>query len=186
MPPKERFTRETILDAAWAIARRDGISALSARGVAAKLGASTAPLYRQFESMADLEREVVDRAVAHMRDAVMHRRVHEDPAINNGVLFALYARNEPVLFHSLMLTVHDHSAKLDELAVYWVEQAAAHPRYASIEGQALTDLMDHLGLVMLGVAAQAWTGRWPDADVAFFTDLITRITEPLIEAVRGS
>ena len=40
MPPKYKFTREQIIAAALTLTKEHGISGLTARGVAAKLGSS--------------------------------------------------------------------------------------------------------------------------------------------------
>ncbi|MBO6734694.1 MAG: TetR family transcriptional regulator, partial [Roseitalea sp.] len=48
-----------VLDAALEVARHDGLSAVTARSVAKRLGASTAPVTSYFDSMEALSRAVV-------------------------------------------------------------------------------------------------------------------------------
>ncbi len=54
MPRPQRYDRETILEAAFALVRRSGMEALCARAVARELGCSTQPIFRTFASMDDL------------------------------------------------------------------------------------------------------------------------------------
>lgn len=63
MPPEITIRRETILDAAYELARRGGLDALSARAVATEIGCSTQPIYRVFGSMEKLREAVFERAV---------------------------------------------------------------------------------------------------------------------------
>jgi|GEM_PF-5552282 len=51
MPPKTRFRKEEIVDAAFAIAREKGFEEISARNVAKRLGSSVAPIYVNFANI---------------------------------------------------------------------------------------------------------------------------------------
>ena len=51
MPPKPKFTKEEIVFAAKEIVREKGLSALTAREVAEKLGSSPRPIFTVFKSM---------------------------------------------------------------------------------------------------------------------------------------
>ena len=58
MPPKAKFTREEIVQAALGIVREDGIQALTARALGAKLGSSARPIFTIFQSMEEVQQEV--------------------------------------------------------------------------------------------------------------------------------
>ena len=49
MPPKFKFTREEIIQAALDLTRESGIAAVTARGLGAKLGSSVKPIFSLFE-----------------------------------------------------------------------------------------------------------------------------------------
>ena len=51
MPPKAKVTRDMILEAAFALVRQEGHSALNARALARKLGCSTQPILYNFATM---------------------------------------------------------------------------------------------------------------------------------------
>ena len=51
MPPKPKFSREEIVDAALDIVSREVVSALSARELGEKLGSSPRPIFTVFKSM---------------------------------------------------------------------------------------------------------------------------------------
>lgn len=51
MPPKCKFTREEIIQAALDIARSEGAASITARLLGAKLGSSSKPIFSVFENM---------------------------------------------------------------------------------------------------------------------------------------
>ena len=65
MPPKPKFTKEEIVFAAKEIVREKGLSALTAREVAEKLGSSPRPIFTVFRNMKELQEAVSESA---MRD----------------------------------------------------------------------------------------------------------------------
>ena len=55
MPPKFLFTRDQIIEAALRITRRGGLSALTARSLAAELGCSVKPIFGLFRNMEEVQ-----------------------------------------------------------------------------------------------------------------------------------
>ena len=49
MPPKFKFTRDEITNAALNVTRKNGISGLTARALAAELGCSVKPIFGLFK-----------------------------------------------------------------------------------------------------------------------------------------
>ena len=74
MPPITRFTAERILDVALELTRRSGIGAITARGVAAGLGCSTGPVFKQFSSMDDLHEQLIERISGFASSSVEMRK----------------------------------------------------------------------------------------------------------------
>lgn len=65
--PKQKVTREDILNAAAEIVRKEGAEALNARSLARELGVSTQPIYSQFASMEALTKALTEKAAAEYR-----------------------------------------------------------------------------------------------------------------------
>ena len=70
LPPKNKFTRDEITDAAFEIVRRHGMSALTARSLAAKLHCSVKPIFVQFSNMEELQKAVTDKAGQLYRERI--------------------------------------------------------------------------------------------------------------------
>lgn len=62
MPPKFKFTREQIIDAALEVTRKHGFAGLTARKLAAELDSSAKPIFGLFQNMEEVQREVIAAA----------------------------------------------------------------------------------------------------------------------------
>lgn len=100
MPPKFKFTRDDIVEAALAIVRRSGWSGLTTRAVAEALQASARPIYSYFQSISELEEEVVKQAVNLLHRYMIRERTG-DPWIDHGIGYVLFAMEEKALFRAV-------------------------------------------------------------------------------------
>ena len=62
MPPKVRITKNDIIETALELVRKNGEGAICARNIAAALGCSTQPIFSNFATMEELQREVAAAA----------------------------------------------------------------------------------------------------------------------------
>lgn len=103
MPPKAKFARKEIIQAALEIVRSEGFSALTARALGAKLGSSARPIFTVFQSMEEVQQAVVDAAKALYREYV-RRGLSDTPAFKGaGKQYILFSVNEPKLFQLLFM-----------------------------------------------------------------------------------
>lgn len=97
MPPRTRFTNEDIINAAFAVLRKNGWEEVSARSIAKTLKSSTTPIYTYLKSMKNLESELVKEALRLMRH--YQEEVNTgDKLLNLGVGYILFAMKEKFLF----------------------------------------------------------------------------------------
>jgi AcrR family transcriptional regulator len=102
MPPKTRFTREEVIRAAVRVVEEVGIGSLTARGVATKMGSSTAPVYNHFVTMDELLLEVVretERSLLEYTSRPYTDRIF----LNMGTGVAMFACEHPLLYRALLL-----------------------------------------------------------------------------------
>ena len=62
MPPKCKFTKEEIIQAAFEMVRTEGFSELTARALGGRLGSSPKPIFSIFTSMEEVQEEVIGAA----------------------------------------------------------------------------------------------------------------------------
>ncbi len=103
MPPKAKFTREEIIEAALEIVRNEGFDALTARALGAKLGSSARPIFTVFQSMEEVQQAVIDAAKALYKEYIQ-RGLSDTPAFKGvGTQYILFSINEPKLFQLLFM-----------------------------------------------------------------------------------
>ena len=59
MPRATKFLKEDIIEAACAVVKKEGLSAINARRVAKELGCSVQPIFYRFENMEDLKQATI-------------------------------------------------------------------------------------------------------------------------------
>ncbi len=103
MPPKPKFNQEEILDAAFQLARKNGIEAVKAREVGQKLGCSSRPIFTFFSGMEDLQNAVLEKA-EQLFLQYLHVADDYDLAFKmRGFQMIRFAKEEPNLFRILFM-----------------------------------------------------------------------------------
>ncbi len=104
MPPKAKFTKEEIVEAALIIVRTDGFDALTSRALGACLGSSARPIFTVFQSMEEVQQAVIESAKALYKEYVRKGLTEEHPFKGVGTQYILFSVNEPKLFQLLFMT----------------------------------------------------------------------------------
>lgn len=117
MPPKAKFTKEEIIDAALKLVKRNGFDALTARSLADELGSSSRPIFTVFESMEEVQEEVkaaARRLYEQYEDAAMSGK---DAFKGSGVGYIRFAAEQPKLFQLLFMKELDGVPNLDNVLI---------------------------------------------------------------------
>ncbi len=112
MPPKAKFTRDQIAEAAFDLVRTDGISALTARALAVKLESSPRPIFTVFKGMEEVQQTVLQRAQDLYMEYVARGLDELPPYKGVGTQYILFAMREPKLFQLLFMTEREQSSTL--------------------------------------------------------------------------
>ena len=105
MPPKFKFTREQIVAAALEVTRKNGITGLTARGLAAELGSSAKPIFGLFQNMEEVQREVVSAANTLYQSYIKKGMADNKfpPYKASGNAYIQFAKEEKELFKLLFM-----------------------------------------------------------------------------------
>ncbi len=103
MPPKCKFTKEEIVKAALDLTREEGIDALTARALGAKLGSSAKPIFTVFENMEEVQSEVRKAAKALYAGYIQEGLSQEIAFKGVGTQYILFSIKEPKLFQLLFM-----------------------------------------------------------------------------------
>ena len=103
MPPKAKFTKDEIIEAAVGIVREEGFSALTARVLGARLGSSARPVFTVFQGMEEVQQAVIRRAKEIYGEYVEEGLSDDIPFRGVGTQYILFSIREPKLFQLLFM-----------------------------------------------------------------------------------
>lgn len=103
MPRKALYDKETMICAALDIIRKDGIGALSARSLAAKLHCSVAPIFGLFSDMEEVQNKATERIKGVYSSYVAEGLKSAVPFKGVGTAYIRFAVEEPNFFRLLFM-----------------------------------------------------------------------------------
>ena len=107
MPPKQRITREMILERSFEMFCREGMEVVNARSVAKALGCSTQPIFSYFSGMEDLKTALEQKAKELFEAALKVEDQPGDPMVNICCAYTRFAAEQPCLFTHLFMINKD-------------------------------------------------------------------------------
>ena len=107
MPPKQRITREMILERSFEMFCRDGMEVVNARSVAKALGCSTQPIFSYFSGMEDLKTALEQKAKELFESVLKVEGQEGSPLVNICCAYTSFAAQQPCLFTHLFMINKD-------------------------------------------------------------------------------
>ena len=123
MPPKTKFDKNAILDAALEVAKEKGFSGITARSVANRLNCSVAPIYVNFATVDDLVEAVVQRVFA-ISEELLAKQKGQSMFEKMGKASLAFAREYPVLFRELSIQPNPYMASYETIENAMLEAMA--------------------------------------------------------------
>ncbi len=96
------YSLEQIVDAAFAIIRRDGREKVTARAIAKELGSSTMPIYTRVKSVDDLDPDLKKKSRKLLVE-YQRKGYTQDQLLNMAIGYIVFARDEKNAFRYLFL-----------------------------------------------------------------------------------
>lgn len=105
MPPKFKFTKDEIINAALEVTRTQGKSGLTARALAAELGCSVKPIFGLFKNMEEVQQEVGIAAYELYQKYLLEDMTSGEypPYKASGMAYIRFAKDEKELFKLLFM-----------------------------------------------------------------------------------
>ena len=115
MPPKPKFTKDEIVQAALGVVSRRGVEALTAKELGDALGSSARPIFTVFNSMKEVQDEV--RAAAMRRfESYAEQRLPDMPLFKQvGMQMVLFGVREPKLYQLLFMQEKRNAVSFDDV-----------------------------------------------------------------------
>lgn len=113
--PKQRITKEMVVDAAFEIARRDGMEQVLVKNIADRLGCSVQPIYSYCKNMEGLREDVAGQVRRFIREYVSDHIDSNDLFRSTGRAYVQLAKEEPHLFRIFILQRRRGISSLNDL-----------------------------------------------------------------------
>ena len=113
--PKQKITKEMIIETAFEIVRKEGLENLLVKNIAAKLNCSVQPIYSYCANMEGVKQELVARTAKFIREYVAARINKKDYFRSTGRSYLKFAKDEPNLFQLYFLRQQPDVYTLDDL-----------------------------------------------------------------------
>lgn len=125
--PKQRITKEMVIDAAFQLLREGGEEQVLVKNIAAALSCSVQPIYSCFENMDLLRQELSKMSAEVMEKYIGERLVQENLFESTGKAYLAFSKEEPHLFKSYFLKKRSGINSFDDLyAMEANSNVAAH------------------------------------------------------------
>ena len=93
--PKQRITKEIVVDAAFEIARKDGMEQVMVKNIAGKIGCSVQPIYSYCKNMEGLREDVTEKTGEFIKEYIINHIDEEDLFRSTGKAYIQLAEEEP-------------------------------------------------------------------------------------------
>lgn len=114
MPPKIKTNRESILRAAFEVAKDEGITAVTAQSVSAVLNTSVAPIFREFQTIEELRAATAEYISAFHLGYLKDYPMEETTFLTYGIAYIQFAKEYPRLFELIM--GHGHTTLREKIS----------------------------------------------------------------------
>lgn len=116
MARKEMITKDMLINTAFLMAKKEGLINVTARKLAAKVGCSTQPIFRIYENMDDLWKEIFYKSISYFSFYYnRYPKLKNEPFVNLGLAYIQFAREEKELFRILFLSDQRYDKSMYEI-----------------------------------------------------------------------
>lgn len=134
--PKQKITKEMVVEAAFELAREGGLENISVKEIAARVGCSVQPIYSYCQNMGGLRKDVARQAVKFVQEYIAANIDTNDFFRSTGHAYVTIAYQEPRIFQMFITHEREHISSLNDLY-----QTQSNPKVAQfIAGALKTDI----------------------------------------------
>jgi AcrR family transcriptional regulator len=181
MPPKVKYSREDVIKAAVELVEEKGQAELTARGVAGKLGSSTAPVYHYFATMDELALEVINETKKMLLDYTS-RPYTERRFLNMGTGVTMFACEHSRLYRALLLEGDNYRDTIHEVLDILESEMGKDPRFESWSADDRHVLMQKMWTFTHGLASLICVGLIDQCSQEFIIDTLLDVGSDVIGA----
>lgn len=161
MGPKIKFTKEQIIDAAFEIAKAEGIDNITMRKIAEKMGSSVAPIYVNFNNVNELIEALIERIIS-ISQQLFREESTGNPFYDIGNASLRFAMEYSVLFRDLVLKNNSYMKDYDEKMIpVLIEEMKKDPELEGFAEDELKTILLKMKIFQLGLSVMVANGLLP-------------------------
>jgi len=161
MPPRTKFSKEAIIDAAFEIAKTEGIDSITVRKVADKLGSSIAPIYVNFTEVEELKQAVLVK-IHDIAQQMLKSQYSSDAFLNIGIASIKFAREYSVLFKDLIMNSKRYLTSVQPSSTNIFEQMQESTNLSGFSEEELAGILFKMQVFQLGLSVMDVNGMLPE------------------------
>lgn len=104
MAPKQKITKEMILEAAFELTKEYGFESVNARSLATKIGCSTQPIFSRYATMTDLKKDFHGYVGNYFNEYAFSKMQGDNSIRELGLAYINFGKNESNLFKLLFMS----------------------------------------------------------------------------------
>ncbi|TDL57727.1 TetR/AcrR family transcriptional regulator [Paenibacillus dendritiformis] len=185
MAPKKKFTREQIIDAAFEIARMEGLASITIRKVADRLGSSIAPIYVNFQDAEELIQEVIKKTV-QVSQQMLEEMSTGNPFYDIGAASLRFAREYSELFRELVMKPNPYMNGYEQdMGPILIGQMKQDADLQGFSDEELMMILMKMKIFQLGLSVMVANGLLPEPwDEGRAMELLSGAANDVIAAAR--
>lgn len=152
MPKPVTYTRDSILTVAFEMFAQEGLSAISARGIASRIGASTAPVYSCFSSIGEIRIELMQISLQRLLEYT-EKEYTPDLFLNIGVGLLEFVKDYPRVYRAMFLDEDGNREIFEQFRQKNLVQMRKAPNLSMFSESQLDDILRKLTVYTHGLAA---------------------------------
>lgn len=166
MPPKQRITREMILQSAFTMFVNEGMAVVNARSVAKALGCSTQPIFSYFTGMQDLKDALDEKAQEMYADKVASLAESENWLVDICQEHVRFACMYPHVYMHLCASVREDLSRLDAYSALFAALVNHVQQKEGVSEEIARTIVDEVGIYANGLINRLLIKGMGDADVS--------------------
>lgn len=187
MGPKIKFSKEQIIDAAFEIAKTEGIDNVTMRKIAERMGSSVAPIYVNFKNIDELMEALIERIVS-VSQQLLTEESTGNPFYDMGRASLRFAMEYSVLFRDLVMKSNSYIDDYDEKVVpALIEEMKKDPEMEGFTADELKTIFLKMRIFQLGLSVMVANGLLPrHYEMKDFVDILSSAANDVILSARLS
>lgn len=181
MGPKVKFTREQIIDAAFDIAKTEGIDGITMRKIAEQLGSSVAPIYVNFRNVDELHEALTERIIS-ISQQLMREENTGNPFYDMGRASLRFVVEYSMIFRDLVMKNNKYLKGYDEkMMPALIAEMKKDPELEGFTGDELKTILIKMRIFQLGLSIMVANDILPgDYDVQDLMDILSSAADDVI------